>query len=152
MIRSIAKSAEKFQLDTEQLKEAKGNYQRKARMYAVYLESEEGNPTMKELYDMANDCGMNPEQSSFESFRQRFYSFERTRDSIVVLPINRCYDNTLDHLRIVADKLNTSVSVLYKSKTRVFQAARLNILRRNEESYGKEVMILMKKRLELRLL
>ena len=150
MIRCINQSAIRFELDAEQLENPKGNYVRKARMYALSLRYAKGDITIKELHDIANEHGMNPEQSNMDSFRQRLHSFQR-ESGLTVLPINRCFDNMLEHLRIVANGFDTSVSILYKSRKRVYTAARLNIVRRNEDEYGKEVVKLSLERLVIRL-
>jgi len=137
---SITKACAVYGLH-ESLIGMKGNYPRKVRVYAMILHHELAtgmNPdySMPELWNDANFFGLNPEESSYDSLRQRLYAFDS--DNLAVLPIGSMTNKFMQHMTIMAEKSNTDVATVWFSKKRLYQAFRLKMLAYDSETVSKE--------------
>ena len=142
MTSAIARACATYGIDEQQLRD-KGNYPRKARMYAVYLHrswTHDVDPTynMKDLFNDANFFGLNPEESSWDSFRQRVYAFDT--DELGVLPINMTANKIKQHLEVMADKSNTDLYTVWTSRKRIFTAYKKRVIADALESVTTETM------------
>ena len=142
MTSAIARACATYGLDEQQLREA-GNYPRKARMYAIHLhrtwtQDVDATYNMKDLFNDANFFGLNPEESSWDSFRQRVYAFND--EELGVLPINITANKIKQHLEVMADKSNTDVHTVWTSRKRIFTAYKKRVIANALEDVTQETM------------
>lgn len=128
MYNVIAQANDLYQLLPDQAKDKRGLYARNCRLHACFLQmnSADKDYGMKELYEDACDYGLNLEESSFDSFRQRLYTYKRRllTGKVEALPIDTAYDNLVLLYKELAVKFDTSVEILAKSRKRNYSRAR----------------------------
>ena len=153
MTSAIAKACATYGLDEVQLREA-GNYPRKARMYAIHLHrtwTAEVDDTynMKDLFNDANFFGLNPEDSSWDSFRQRVYAFDE--ENLGVLPINITAHKMQQHLQVMADKCRVDIREVFTSRKHLFTQYRKRVIENATNDTSKETVKYSLKALERRI-
>jgi len=149
MTSAIARACATYGID-EVLLRAEGNYPRKARMYAIHLHKQwtaevDDTYNMKDLFNDANFFGLNPEDSSWDSFRQRVYAFDE--ENLGVLPISINVQKMQQHLGVMASKTNADVSEVWTSRKHIYTTFRNKLM----ERIGNETSNEVKKYVRLRL-
>ena len=141
MLVNIEKVASAFGLDAETFY-GPGDYPRLARWTAIRENAMINKLTPSELFAELQSNPRMIKDISYDSFRQRYYTFCQRHDehdiNDLVLPIRECVRFKFDSLLAIARTINLPVGLLSKSTKRVHRGARLTIKKKAIEKYGKE--------------
>ncbi len=141
---SIVEARELFHLSGDQLR-GKGNYPRKARMWAIshhYDMKVDDDYTCKDLLDDANAHSLVPEGSSYDSFRQRLIAYRKSIDANVTEAhqVRECVAIMLARLGIVSEGVNKPVEWMVNTNKRWYRSMVRKMERDMEETFTKEVI------------
>ena len=138
---NIEKVASAFGLDAETFY-GPGDYPRLARWTAIRENAMINKLTPSELFAELQSHPRMIKDISYDSFRQRYYTFCKRHDkddiNDLVLPIRECVRYKFDSLLAVARVTKLPASLLAKSPKRVHRGARQTIKNKAIDKFGKE--------------